>query len=151
MRTRSLGLVLGIVLAAMPLSTALADTTGGGGTDLGLGTVTITGGTVGTKGAFVTLHGSITCAQDLTAFVWADVTQAVGRFNTIRGGGGDEVVCAAATGTAPFSLTVRSDQGRFAPGTVQVSAYADSGFCDDVDCYDDAAFFGPAGVRLTRR
>jgi hypothetical protein len=151
MRARSLGLVLGIALAAMPLSTALADTTGGGGTDLGLEAITITGGTVSNKVAVVTLRGSITCAQDLTAFVWADVSQLVGRFNTIRGSGGREVVCAAATGTASFDLTVQAEQGRFAPGSVQVNAYADSGFCDDVDCYDDAAFFGPAAVRLTRR
>jgi hypothetical protein len=151
MRARSLGLVLGIALAAMPLSTALADTTGGGGADLGLEAVTITGGTITAKTAVVTLHGTISCSQDLTAFVWADVSQVVGRFNTIRGNGGQEIACAAATGSASFAVTIFAEQGKFAPGSAQVGAFADTGFCDDVDCYDDSVSFGPAGVRLSRR
>jgi hypothetical protein len=151
MHARSLGLLLGVALAAMPLSTALADTTGGGGADLGLEAVTISGGTIAAKTSVVTLQGSITCSQDLNAFIWADVSQVVGRFNTIRGTGGQEVACSAATGTALFSLTVPADQGKFAPGSVQVGAFADTGFCDEFDCYDDSAFFGPVGVRLSRR
>ncbi len=151
MRPRSLGLLLGVALAAMPMSTAFADTTGGGGADLGLEAITISGGTIAAKTAAVTLRGSITCGQDLTAFIWADVSQRVGRFHTIRGGGGQEVSCSAATGTAVFSLAISTDEGKFAPGSVQVRAFADSGFCDEFDCYDGSAFFGPAGLRLARR
>ncbi|MEP6640197.1 MAG: hypothetical protein ABJC39_12680 [Chloroflexota bacterium] len=134
----------------MPLSTALADT-GGGGADLGLDAVAISGGTIVAKTAVVTLHGTISCSQDLTAFVWADVSQVVGRFNTIRGTGGQEVACSAASGTAAFDMTVFAEAGKFAPGNVRVGAYADTGYCDAIDCYDDFASFGPAAVRLSRR
>lgn len=149
MRSRSLGLVLGLALAAMPLSPALADT-GGGGADLGLDAISISGGTIAAKSAAVTMHGTISCSQDLTAFVWADISQVVGRFNTIRGTGGQEVVCSAASGTASFDITIYADAGKFAPGNVQVGAYADTGFCDESDCFDDSVSVGPVAVRLAR-
>ena len=151
MRSRPLALVLGLVLAAMPMSTVLADTgPGGGNADLGLESVTITGGTVASKTSLVTMNGSITCTQDLTAFVEVDVSQVVGRFNTIRGFGGTEVTCLAADGTASFSTSFFADQGKFAPGNVTVNAFADVSFCDEVDCFDDSAFFGPATIHLGR-
>src|SRR5215213_6076091 len=115
MRARPLALILGLVLAAMPMSSVLADTTpGGGADDLGLESVTITGGTVVAKTGLLTLNGSIACSQDLTASVGADVTQVVGRFHTIRGFGSTEVGCLAADGSAVFSMSFYADEGKFA-------------------------------------
>jgi len=153
MRKGLLAALVGVALATVSASSVLADTTGGGGSaDLGLDAIRIDGGTVVSKTGFVTLTGSIDCSQDIQAYVGADAAQVVGRFNTIRGFGDVyPVTCLAADGRASFTMSFFADQGKFAPGSVRVSAYADVGFCDDNtgECFDEFASFGPASIRLT--
>ena len=154
MRARIVSLLLGLALAAMPMSSVFADTGGGGSADLGLEAITINGGNVAPKTGFVTLNGTITCNQDLTASVGVEATQVVGRFNTIRGFGWQEVTCSgtiATPGTARFSLSFFADQGKFAPGNVRISAYADTFVCGEFECVGDFATFGPATLRLFGR
>ena len=83
MRVRLLAVLVAALLAAFNVSSVFADT-GGGGTDLGLEAVTISGGTVIARTGQVTLAGSITCTQDLDASVFVDFAQVVGRLNTIE-------------------------------------------------------------------
>lgn len=147
MRVRLLAVLVAALLAAFNVSSVFADT-GGGGTDLGLEAITINGGTVIAKTGEVTLTGSITCTQDLEASVFVDLAQVVGRFNTIRGFGSTSVGCLAAAGSASFTVSLFADQGKFAPGAARVQAFADTGFCNDVDCFFDSATYGPASIRL---
>lgn len=148
MRVRLLAVLVAAMLAAFNVSSVFADTGGGGGTDLGLEAVTISGGTVIGKTGQVTLVGSITCTQDLEASVFVDLAQVVGRFNTIRGFGFASVSCLAVDGSASFTMSFFADQGKFAPGAARVQASADTGFCDEVDCFFDEASYGPASIRL---
>ena len=151
MRTRLIGFFLGVVLAAVPVSSALADTTADGGADLGLDAITITSGSVNGGKGVVTLHGTIGCSKDVTVWVTGNVAQVVGRFHTIVGNGGAMISCLAAKGTAAFALTVRAEQGKFAPGRARIDAFADTSVCDEFDCLDDSVSFGPVAMRLTRR
>jgi hypothetical protein len=152
MRNRWFALLIGVALAMVSTSSAFADTGGGGGSDLGLDAVTISAGSVVSKTGVVTLTGSIACSQDLEASVFADVAQPVGRFKTVRGFGFVSVSCLAADGSADFTLAVFADQGKFAAGTVRVSANAETGFCDvsGDPCFFDSVSFGPESIRLRR-
>ena len=105
MRARLLAVLVAALLAAFNVSSVFADT-GGGGTDLGLEAVTISGGTVIARTGQVTLAGSITCTQDLDASVFVDFAQVVGRLNTIRGFGFTSVCCLAADGSATFTISL---------------------------------------------
>ena len=152
MRKIRFALLVGVALALVSASSALADTSGGGGADLGLEAVSINAGSVVGKTGEVTLTGSIGCTQDVEGFVYVDVAQVVGRFHTIRGWGETSFSCLAAGGSAAFSISILADQGRFAPGAVRVSAGADTGYCDVVgeveECFYDSASFGPASIRI---
>ncbi len=149
MRVRLLAVLVAALLAAFNVSSVFAATgPGGGNADLGLEAVTISGGTVIAKTGQVTLAGSITCSQDLDAFVFVDLAQVVGRFNTIRGFGDTSVSCLAAEGSATFTVSFFADQGKFAPGAARVQAFAETGFCTDVECFFDDASYGPASIRL---
>ncbi len=148
MRVRLLAVLVAAALAAINVSSVFAATGGGGGTDLGLEAVTISGGTVVAKTGQVTLAGSITCTQDLDALVFVDLAQVVGRFNTIRGFGDASVSCLATEGSASFTVSFFADAGKFAPGAARVQAFAETGFCTDVECFFDDASYGPASIRL---
>lgn len=148
MRNKWFAALVGVALAMVSASSVLADTGGGGNADLGLEAVSINTGSVVGRTGEVTLTGSISCTQDLDAWVYVDATQVVGRFNTIRGWGYTSVGCLAADGHAGFSMSFFADQGKFAPGAVRISAGAYTWFCDDVDCFYDFASFGPASIRL---
>jgi hypothetical protein len=148
MRVRLLAVLFAAALAALNVSSVFASTGGGGGTDLGLESITISGGTVIAKTGQVTLAGSVTCTQDLDASVSVDLAQVVGRLNTIRGSGFTSVSCLAAVGSASFTVSFFADFGKFAPGSARVDAFAETGFCNDVDCFFDDAAFGPASIRL---
>jgi len=151
MRTRIVGAVLAMALATMTVTPVLADTTGGEPGDLGLDAIVVTGGSVAAKSGTVTVHGSVTCSQDITPFVWVDARQTVGRFHVLSGGGAAIVSCDAATGQASFDVRFQPDGGKFAPGKVQVKAYAEVDQCDDEDtCTGDFAEFGPATLRFRR-
>jgi hypothetical protein len=148
MRVRILAVLVGLVLATINASSVLAATGGGGGADLGLEGVTISGATVIAKTGQVTLAGAITCTQDLDASVGIDLAQVVGRLHTITGFGGTSVSCLASEGSASFTVSFFPDQGKFAPGTARVEAFAETGFCNDVDCFFDDASYGPASIKL---
>jgi hypothetical protein len=150
MRNKLFSIVAGLALVSLSASSALADTTGGGGAELGLDAVQISGGTVISKTGEVTLTGSISCSQDVEAYVSAELTQVVGRFHTISGWGGtlNPVTCLAANGTAGFSFSFFPYEGKFAAGTARVTAMAQAGFCDEVACSIDEASYGPASLRL---
>jgi hypothetical protein len=152
MHTRLLGAVLGAVLATLSITPVFADTTGGGFADLGLDSITMTGGSVNAKTGIVTVHGTITCSQDVEAFAWVDARQTVGRFHVLTGGGAALVSCEAATGHAAFDVTFEADQGKFAPGRLRVAGYAEADSCDSEDtCVSDVADFGPVTIRIGRR
>jgi hypothetical protein len=148
MRNRTLALVVGLALAMISASSVLADTSPGGNADLGLDAITISAGSVVGKTGEVTLTGAIECSQDLTADVFVDISQVVGRFNTIRGFGYASVSCLAADGSAPFTMSLFADQGKFAGGSARLSAFAETGSCDDVECFFDSVSYGPATLRL---
>ena len=150
MRNKLFSIVAGLALVALSASSALADTTGGGGADLGLDAVQVSAGTVISKTGEVTLTGSVNCSQDVDVSVYVELTQVVGRFHTIYGSGGTlaPVTCLAADGTAAFSLSFFPYEGKFAAGTARVAATAQAGSCDDVGCTIDTASYGPASLRL---
>lgn len=149
MRVRLLAVLVAALLAAFNVSAVFADTgPGGGNADLGLESVTISGGTVSGRTGQVTLTGSITCTQDVDASVSVDLAQVVGRFNTIRGFGFTSVSCLAAEGSASFTVSFFAEQGKFAAGAARVQAFAETGFCNDVDCFFDQATYGPASIQL---
>ncbi len=150
MRNRLFSIVAGLALVALSASSTLAATDGGGGSDLGLDAVQITGGSVVSKTGVVTLTGSVSCSQDVEVFVSAELTQVVGRFNTIRSWGSPQtsVVCLAADRTASFSFSIVPDNGKFAAGKAVVSAYAEADVCDDLGCSTDIAMYGPVGLAL---
>lgn len=147
MRNKLLSILAGLALVALSGSSALA-ATGGGGTDLGLDSVQISGGTVISKTGEVTLTGSVSCSQDVEAYVYAELTQVVGRFHTIRGWGQTPVTCLAANGTAGFSFSIFPYDGKFAGGTARVTAVAEAGFCDEFECVIDYESYGPASLGL---
>src|SRR5262245_29522846 len=153
MRTRKLliGVVAPVVLALGVVSPVLADTTGGGNADLGLDAITITATHVQAKTGIATVSGTISCSQDLTGvFVSAEIDQVVGRFHTLRGWGGTAVDCAAADGSAPWTLVIQPDQGKFANGRATIFAFGDVSFCDEFECYDDSVAVGPLAIQLGR-
>ncbi len=153
MRTRKLlvGVVASFVVALAAVTPALADTTGGGSADLGLDGISITSGHVNARTGIATVSGTIACSQDLTGvFVSVELDQVVGRFHTLRGFAGTSVDCAAADGTASWTMTIQPDQGKYANGRATVSTFGDVSFCDDVDCYDDSVSAGPQPIRLGR-
>ena len=131
---------------------ANADTTGGGGgTDLGLDSITITHGSVNARTGIATVSGTIDCSQDLTeAFIGVELDQLVGRFHTLRGWGGTSVDCLAADGSATWTMTIQPDEGKFANGRAVVTAFAEVDVCTDVDCFSDAVGQGPVPIRLGR-
>jgi hypothetical protein len=148
-RTKLVGMVLPVALLLGGVAPVLADTTGGGNADLGLDAVNVTAASVNSRTGIATVSGTISCSQDLTGvFVSAEIDQVVGRFHTLRGWGGTVVDCSAADGTAGWTMTIQPDQGKYANGRATINAAADVSFCDDVDCYDDSAFFGPADIHL---
>ena len=153
MRTRNLfiGVLAPLVLALGTVTPVFADTTGGGGggADLGLDGVAITSTSVNARTGIATVSGTIACSQDLNgAFVYAELDQVVGRFHTLRGWGGTPVDCAAADGSAPWSLTIQPDQGKFANGPATIGASAEIDLCDEYDCVSDFASVGPQTIRL---
>jgi hypothetical protein len=153
MRTRNLliGVVAPLVLALGVATPAFADTTGGGGgqADLGLDGIAITSATVTARTGIATVSGTITCSQDLNgAFVFVELDQVVGRFHTLRGYGGTPVDCAAADGSASWSVTIQPDQGKFANGRATIGASAEIDLCGEDDCVFDFASVGPETIRL---
>lgn len=149
MRGRILALGLGLALASASAAATLA-ATGGGSEDLGLDGVQVISGTASTATGSVTLSGSITCSQDIEVFVFAQLSQAVGRFNTIRGWGqtANPIACDAAVGSVRFALAVFPEFGKFAGGSAVVDAGAEAVVCDEFDCVSDDAHYGPAGLKL---
>ncbi|HEY8438707.1 MAG TPA: hypothetical protein VIK65_08865 [Candidatus Limnocylindrales bacterium] len=151
MGTRKLvaGIVVPIVLALGIATPALADTTGGGGdADLGLDAIAITSTHVNGKTGIATVNGTIDCSQDVSVFVGAEIDQVVGRFNTLRGWGGDAVDCSAADGSAAWTVVVQPEQGKFANGRATLSAFAEVDICTDEGCIGDFVSVGPETIRL---
>jgi hypothetical protein len=152
MRTRNLliGVVAPLVLALGVATPALADTTGGGGgADLGLDGMAITSTSVTARTGIATVSGTIACSQDLNgAYVFVELDQVVGRFHTLRGYGGAPVDCAAADGSASWTLTIQPDQGKFANGRATIGAFAAIDVCGEEDCVSDSVSVGPQTIRL---
>jgi hypothetical protein len=150
MRNRILALGLGLAMVAGSASAALADTTGGGGADLGLDAISVTGGSATPSTGAVTISGSISCSQDVEVYVYGQLTQVVGRFNTIRGWGQSptSITCLAADGTAGYQFTISPDNGKFAGGAAVVLVGAEAGACDDFGCSFEDVTYGPASLKL---
>jgi hypothetical protein len=150
--TRSSRLVaifgLSIAMLASPIAVA-ADTIGGGNADLGLDAITVTATSVAGRTGLVTVTGRVDCSQDLTASIWVDISQVVGRTATISGGGEATAECLASTGSAPFSVAFYAWSGRFAGGPARVEGFAETGVCTDEACLYDVVQFGPTNVRLS--
>ncbi len=145
-------LALGGLLAAIlvwPTAVA-ADTTGGGGADLGLDAVSVSTIEVQARTGLVTVAGQVDCSQDLQASVWIELTQVVGRLWTISGGGATEVECLAADGSANFGVSFYAWSGKFAPGPARLQGFAETGYCTEEECFFDGVAIGPMPVRLTR-
>jgi len=152
MKTRVVSLFVGAALAIAVAGPVTADTGGGTETDLGLDAVAISGATVDTKTGIATVTGTITCSADVEGFVGVDVRQNVGRFFTVRGWGGDWFSCAAAAGSATFSLSVQPEQGKFGGGAATAFGYAQADVCyqigEDEYCDSDFADTGLVSIRL---
>jgi len=145
------GLVVPLALALGVVTPVLADTTGGrGSADLGLEGIAISSTAVNKTGT-ATVNGTITCSQDVQgAFVVVEIDQVVGRFHTLRGWGGTAVDCSASTGSAPWTLTVQPDAGKFAGGRATLGAFAEVDLCTDEDCLSDGVAIGPLSIKLGR-
>jgi hypothetical protein len=150
--TRCLRLVaicgLSIAMFVSPMAVA-ADTGGGGGSNLGLEAITITGTSVAGRTGVVTVTGSVACSQDVNGYVGVYVSQVVGRLNTIYGEGYAEFQCLAANGSAPFSVSVAPYSGKFAGGSATIGGYANASVCTEVECFDDFVSVDPTTVRLS--
>ena len=86
------------------------------------------------KTGSATIRGTVTCNQPAGVDVWGHVRQKLGRTTIIQGDFNTFVECDGAT---PWSATVRSDQGAFGGGAVEVSASASG--CSPIDCGEDQA------------
>jgi hypothetical protein len=151
MRThnRLIGIVLPLALVLAAATPALADTTGGGGADLGLDAIAITHGSVNARTGIATVSGTIDCSQDLIgAYVSVELDQVVGRFHTLRGYGDTAVDCLATDGSATWTTTIQPDQGKFANGRATASAFAGIDVCTEDDCLSDGVKLGPVAIRL---
>ena len=109
--------------------------------DLGLDGITVTSTTLDKKTKQVIVSGTVTCSSPISVFVDSFVRQDVGRFNTVEGFGGTEILC---DGETPFSLAVSSFEGRFGGGNATV--FADAFTCDEFGC--DSAQVGPMSTKL---
>ena len=144
-------LALLVAMLAMALATAvpgLAESTaapGPGDSDLGLEGITVTSITLDKKTGQVVVSGTVTCTEPLSVSVQGSVRQDVGRFNTVQGFGGTEVLC---DGETPFGFTVSPFEGRFGGGraTVEAAAFA---FDDSDEFGIDFAETGPINTKLT--
>jgi len=68
----------------------------GGEGDLGLEAISVDSLVVNPRTGTVTATGTVTCSAELAGiFVGVDLSQVVGRFHTINGGGGTAVDCPA--------------------------------------------------------
>lgn len=142
----ALGATLILALAAVPVAA-----NGGGGTDLGLDGISISSTTVNARTGVASVSGSIACSRDLERVdIYVELSQPVGRFHSVSGGGNTQVACLATDGEAGFSLQVWPYGGKFAGGSAFVYASAGVFFCTEEDCFGDDVQFGPASVRPTR-
>jgi hypothetical protein len=139
--------MLSVAMLASPI--AVAADTGGSNADLGLDGVTISTTSIVGRTGLVTVAGRVECSQDVDAYVWAEVSQVVGRTSTISGGNATEVQCLAADGSAGFSLSFYAWSGKFAGGQARVQGGAETAVCTEEECFFDAVAFGPTNVRLS--
>jgi len=160
MRSRLLAIPFALVLALASAGIVAADTTPGGeGSEGGLD-VAITSVSVNARTGKVSVAGKVTCEVDFDHVGSnVEVTQVVGRLNTLRGWGWADVDgCAAAPGTASFTMSFYAGSGRFAPGKAMVSvmAYGEGGCFEDPDTGEYSceasgwAAHGPTPIRLVR-
>lgn len=92
----------------------------------------------------MTFSGTVTCsAQTFDVGIGSQARQRVGRF--IIAGYGETWLAGCGPDPSPFTIEIRSEDGRFAggPATVYAFAYA----CDGISCADA---FAEATVRLRR-
>ena len=159
MRSRFLAIPFAIAFAFASVGLVAADTGGGGGSDYAEGgiDVAITSASVDPKSGLVSVSGHITCDVDFD-YVGVDIqlSQLVGRLNTLRGYGFAEMACTAADGSATFTMALSADSGRFAPGAakIQVSAWGQGGCHEDPDegyvCDTYGSASHPMSLRLGR-
>jgi hypothetical protein len=139
---------LSVAMFVSPVAVA-ADTGGGNNADLGLDAVTISTTSVAGRTGLVSVTGSVSCSQDVSAYVWVDLSQVVGRLYTISGGGDTAVECRAADGSAQFSVSFYAWSGKFAGGQARIQGFAQTYACSGEDCLYDTVSFGPTNVRLS--
>jgi len=107
--------------------------------------LTITSITIDPQTKVVTVKGTITCSEETTfAFVGAEVSQVVGRLHTVRGFDFERL--RPCEGRTSFTLRIRADDGRFAPGEANVLLIA-QGCSREFERCDTDRLSGP--VRLT--
>jgi hypothetical protein len=158
MRSRLLAVPFALCLALASTGPASADTTPGGEGSYGGLDVTITATSINARTGLVSVSGNVTCEADFDYVgVQVELSQVVGRLNTLRGwGGADLGGCLAAAGTASFETSFYADSGRFAAGKakVSVSAYGEGGCAEDPTtgewtCANSGwASHGPTQIRI---
>jgi hypothetical protein len=116
MRSAFFAIPLALCLALASVGLVAADTTPGGEGSYGGLDVAVASASVNARTGLVTVAGNVTCEVD---FDWVGVnvelSQTVGRLITIRGYGWADGTCAAADGSAPFSLSFYADSASSRP------------------------------------
>jgi hypothetical protein len=158
MRPRLLAIPFALCLALASAGLVAADTTPGGDGSFGGLDVSVTSASVNAKTGLVAVSGVVTCEVDFDSVsAYVDLSQLVGRLFTVRGWGYADIAgCAAADGTASFSMSFYGESGRFAPGTakIRVEAYGEGGCHEDPETGDYScenagwASHGPMAIRL---
>jgi hypothetical protein len=125
----ALALMLGFTLVAW-LAAPAADAS-----EISVSNLVIRSITLDPKTKVATARGAVTCTGAESVQVFVDVSQTVGRLNTVFATGDKELNC---NGRVSFSLRLRNLQGRLGPGDADVNA--DAFTCVDEGCFGDDFF-----------
>ena len=125
----ALALLLGYALLASLAAPAA------GASEISVSNLVIRSITLDSKTKVATARGAVTCTGAESVQVFVDVSQTVGRLNTVFASGGKELNC---DGRVSFSIRLRNLQGRLGPGDADVEAGAFT--CTDERCFGDDFF-----------
>jgi hypothetical protein len=125
----SFALLLGFSLVASLAAPAVS------ASEISVSNLVIRSITLDPKTKVATARGAVTCTGAESVEVFVDVSQTVGRLNTVFASGDKELNC---DGRVRFSLKLRNFEGRLGPGDADVEAGAFA--CGDEGCFGDDFF-----------
>jgi hypothetical protein len=125
----ALALLLGFSLVASLAAPAV------GASEISVSNLVIRSITLDPKTKVATARGAVTCTGAESVEVFVDVSQTVGRLNTVFASRSTVLDC---DGRVRFSLRLRNEQGRLGPGDADVEA--DAFTCGRVGCFGDEFF-----------